>query len=139
MYLKIRGGLINNIKFIIELLYRDVGKHIEKGNLKVALEEIFDFTISINKYFDEKTPWITVNTDKDECRNTIYNCLVAIINIANLLQPFLLFPSSKVKAWLNCDIETWKYINLSVGTTINNFDILIERLDKNIIVKELGK
>lgn len=133
------GELDNNIKLEIELLYKEVGKHIEEGNLKVALEVIFDFTRSTNKYFDEKTPWITVNTDKVECTNTIYNCLVAIINIANLLQPFLPFSSSKVKVWLNCDIETWEYINLSIGTRINEFDILFERLDKKIIGEELDK
>lgn len=133
------GELDNNIKSEIELLYNHVGEDIEKGNLKCALEEIFDFTRSINKYFDEKTPWITINTDKDGCTNAIYNCLAAIINIANLLQPFLPFSSLKVKTWLNCEIETWEYIELSIGTTVSDFEILFDRLDKKIISEELDK
>jgi methionyl-tRNA synthetase len=134
-----KGELEHDIDSKIKLLYYEVGQLIKKGNLKFALEAVFDFTRSINKYFDEKTPWITVNTDKNECTNTIYNCLAAIINIANLLQPFLPFSSTKVKNWLNCDTDTWEFIKLNAGTTINEFDILFERLDKKIIEKELDK
>lgn len=134
-----KGELDYYIKSKIELLYFEVGKLIENGNLKIAVEVVFDFARSINKYFDEKAPWITINTDKSECANTIYNCLISIINIANLLQPFLPFSSSKIKSWLNCDIEAWKYIGLKTGTTINEFDILFERLDKKIIEEELNK
>ena len=133
------GKVDLQIKVEIESLYKKVGEFIEKGNLKIAIDEIFDFTRSINKYFDEKTPWITINTDKSECTNTIYNCLISIINLSNLLNPFLPFSSKKVKEWLNCDVETWKYINLEVGTEIGDFGILFERLDKKIITEELNK
>ncbi len=137
---KIPDGKIDcHIKSRIELLYYEIGNLIENGNLKTAIDEIFDFIKSINKYFDEKSPWITINTDRAGCTNTIYNCLAAIINIANLLQPFLPFSSAKVKGWLNCDTETWKYINLKIGATIAKFDILFERLDKKEIEEELSK
>lgn len=134
-----KGEIEPHIKVEIELLYKKVGEFIEKGNLKIAIDEIFDFVRSINKYFDEKTPWITINADKDQCANTIYNCLIAIINIANLLHPFLLFSSAKVKNWLNCDVKTWEYTNLEIGYKIEGFDILFERLDKEIIRDELSK
>ncbi len=133
------GELETNIDEKIKFLYDEVGRLIEKGNLKSVIDEIFDFIRSINKYFDEKTPWTTINTDRIECANTIYNCLVAIINIANLLQPFLPFSSAKIKTWLNCDIETWRYIDLKAGTSIEEIDILFERLDKKIIGEELSK
>ncbi len=134
-----RGQLDYNIKSEIVLLYKDVGKFIEGGNLKASVEKIFDFIRSINKYFDETTPWGTINTDKIQCINTIYNCLVAIGNIANLLHPFLPFSSAKVKYWLKCDSDTWEYINIAIGEKIGEFDILFERLDKKIIEEELSK
>lgn len=134
-----KGNLDSNMEGEIKYLYKEVGKLIEKGNLKVAIDTIFDYIRSVNKYFDEKTPWITINSDKIQCTNTIYNCLVSIVNIANLLQPFLPFSSTKVKAWLNCNIEDWKYIDLEIGSTIEDFHILFERLDKKIIEEELNK
>jgi methionyl-tRNA synthetase len=133
------GEVESHIDEKIKFLYDEAGRLIEKGNLKSAIDEIFDFIRSINKYFDEKAPWITINIDKVECANTIYNCLTAIINIANLLQPFLPFSSAKIKTWLNCDIEIWRYIDLKVGTSIEEIDILFERLDKKIIEEELSK
>lgn len=77
------GELDPDIKKEIDLLYKNIGESIEKGNLKIAIDKIFDFARSINKYFDEKIPWITINTDKNECKKTIYNCLVSIANLAN--------------------------------------------------------
>lgn len=133
------GELNYNIRTDIDILYNEVGSLIESGNLKASIEKIFDFIRSINKYFDETAPWITVNTDKTQCANTIYNCLVAIVNIANLLQPFLPFSSAKVKYWLNSDSDTWEYLDVKIGSVIGKFDILFERLDKKIIEEELGK
>ena len=133
------GELVHNIKTDIDILYNEVGVLVEGGNLKASVEKIFDFIRSINKYFDETTPWITVNTDKIQCRNTIYNCLIAIVNIANLLHPFLPFSSAKVKSWLYCDSDAWQYLDIKIGSAINEFDILFERLDKKIIEEELGK
>ncbi|WP_460270819.1 class I tRNA ligase family protein [Clostridium sp. CTA-19] len=67
------GNIDYNINKKIKYLYDSVGNHIENGNFKIAVEEIFSFIRSINKYFDEKTPWITINSDLDECKTTIYN------------------------------------------------------------------
>ncbi len=134
-----KGELENHIKSEIYSLYDEVGKLIEMGNLKLAIEQIFNFIRKINKYFDETTPWITVNKDEAQCSNTIYNCLVAIINIANLLQPFLPFSSDKVKDWLGCNTCSWKFINVEISLEIGEFEILFERLDNKIIEEELEK
>ena len=130
------GEVNEKIKVNIETLYKSVGENIEKGNLKVAIEDIFEFVRSINKYFDEKTPWITINTDKDECSNTIYNCIFAIINISNLLSPFLPQSSQKIKAWLGVDENRWVIINVNNSREISEFEILFERLDKKLIDEE---
>lgn len=134
-----KGQLNSKIKEDIDTLYKEIGILIEGGNLKISVEKIFDFTRSINKYFDDTAPWITINTNKIKCTDTIYNCLVAIVNIANLLHPFLPFSSAKIKEWLNCNSNTWEYIEIEIGNRIKEFDILFERLDKSIIDEELSK
>ncbi|MBZ9633430.1 class I tRNA ligase family protein [Clostridium sp. FP1] len=117
----------------VEQLYKSVGSSIEKGNLKTAIEEVFEFIRSINKYFDEKKPWITVNSNNDECSDSIYNCLFSIINIANLLNPFLPSSSHKVKTWLGCDVNNSRSVDLKVNIVIGEFEILFQRLDKKLI------
>jgi methionyl-tRNA synthetase len=132
----LKGGIDEKIKGSIEELYRSVGAHIEKGDLKIAIEGIFEFIRSINKYFDEKAPWITINTDKCDCGNTIYNCIFAIINIANLLHPFLPESSEKIKKWLGVTNNGWEIINPKQAEVIGDFEILFQRLDKKLVEEE---
>lgn len=134
-----KGKINESIKTNIEELYEDIGKSIEEGNLKTAIEKIFTFIRRINKYFDEETPWITIKEDKEKCGNIIYNCLYAIINIANLLNPFLPESSLKIKSWFSCEENTWTEIKLKSEINIGEFHILFERLDKSLIDEELEK
>ncbi|HBA02981.1 MAG TPA: methionine--tRNA ligase [Clostridium sp.] len=134
-----KGKVEESIKSTIEELYKNIGENIEEGNLKSAIERIFTFIRSINKYFDEEMPWINIKQDNKQCENTIYNCLYAIVNLANLLNPFLPESSEKIKSWFYCEENRWKEIQLNSGVNISNFHVLFERLDKSIIDEELSK
>lgn len=48
------------IKKKIKDLYEKVGVEIEEGEFKTALERIFAFIRTMNKYYDEEKPWITL-------------------------------------------------------------------------------
>lgn len=63
----------NNVKLDnqIDNLYVAVGKYIEGGYFKDAINEIFDFVRNANKFFDAEQPWITRNTNKIACDNTL--------------------------------------------------------------------
>lgn len=136
------GDIDKEISEKILALYDEVGEKISQGELKHALEQAFEFIRSMNKYFDEKSPWLSIKENKEECKNTIYNCVLAIANIANLLSPFLPFSSVKIKKWLACENETWGFIKLKSPIELKEIDVLFERLDKSIIeeeTKKLGK
>jgi methionyl-tRNA synthetase len=113
----------------INQLYTEVGSLIEKGEFKQALKAIFELVRFTNKYFDENKPWLTIKEDKEVCYHTLYNCVYAIINIANLLEPFLPFSYEKVKEMLCVNERGWKPIDVP-NTTIKTLSILFERLDK---------
>lgn len=49
-------------------LYQQIGSKIEKAELKSGLETIFSFIRSLNKYYDEQKPWITVKEDLISCQ-----------------------------------------------------------------------
>lgn len=136
----IPSGVVNeDIRGLINKLYNDVGYKIENGEIKAALEEIFIFIRSINKYYDEEKPWVTIKEDKESCGNTIYNCILAIANISNLLEPFIPFSSIKIKAWLLVKKCKWEYFEVKSGEALGEIKILFDRIDKDKIDYELNK
>lgn len=115
----------------IRSAFVSVGGKIEKTRLKDGLEEIFDLVRFGNKYFDSEKPWSTRLDDPGRCRQTIFNCVQLIGNLAVLLEPFLPFSSEKVKGWLNLSGE-WRPQYVPAGFTIPGTELLFQRLDRKI-------
>lgn len=122
----------------IEKLFVTVGKQIESGFFRDALDAIFEFVRSANKYFDTKKPWITRTTDAASCGNTLYQCVQIIANLAVLLAPFLPFSSAKVCGWLKID-SRWEKHSVSAGYSLPETEILFQRIDKKVIETETEK
>ncbi len=119
-------------------LYTETGKRIEKGNFKDAIEGVFDVVRRANKFFDENEPWKTRTTDDAACRNTLYQCVQIIANLAVILAPFLPFSSEKVCNWLGIGTD-WSFKSIPTGYKIPEIQILFERLDKSVIDEERAK
>lgn len=122
----------------IDSLYIAAGKLIESGRFKDALNEIFEFIRNANKFFDTEQPWITRNTNKTACDNTLYQCVQIIANLAVLLSPFLPFSSEKVLKWLNISSK-WERQHVASGYVLPEFEILFQRIDKKVIEDETEK
>lgn len=122
----------------IDSLYIAVGKLIESGYFKDAINEIFEFVRGANKLFDTERPWITRNTDKTACDNTLYQCVQIIANLSVLLSPFLPFSSEKVMRWLNI-CNKWERQHVSGGYLLPEAEILFQRIDKKAIEEETEK
>ncbi|QTL97468.1 methionine--tRNA ligase [Iocasia frigidifontis] len=134
---KVPASNINSeIKRRIIALYEQVGNLIEKGEFKESLESIFSFIRRMNKYFDEEKPWISVKENMSLCKNTIYTCVQSIINLSNLLNPFLPFSSQKLRDMMNLDKAKWSYIELEAKSPIRDIKILFKRIDKERIKEE---
>lgn len=119
-------------------LFVSVGKQIESGAFKDAINEIFDFARSANRFFDAEKPWITRNTDKNACDNTLYQCVLMIANLAVLLWPFLPFSSEKVCKWLGIK-HNWAKQSVPAGYHLPQTEILFQRIDKKVIEIETEK
>ena len=122
----------------IDDLYAVVGKLIESGCFKDAMNEIFEFVRNANKFFDTEQPWVTRNTDIAACSHTLYLCVQIIANLAVLLLPFLPFSSEKVIKWLNVSAE-WERQSVSGGYCLPEIEILFQRIDKKVIEIETKK
>ena len=119
-------------------LYGRVGKQIEDGAFKDALDEIFEFIRSANKFFDSEQPWITRTTDEVKCQDTLYQCVQIIANLAVLLAPFLPFSSEKVSKWLSIELN-WAQKSVPAGFKLPETEILFQRIDKKVIETESEK
>ena len=128
-----------NIRKSLTELYGIVGELIEEGNFKDAIEVIFSFIRSANKYFDEEQPWITAKDNIEKCRETLHTCVQIIANLSILLEPFLPGSSSKIRNMLKIEVNGWKYVEVASGADIGTVSILFERIDKKTIEEEAEK
>lgn len=133
------NGIDNpDLNIQIDELFISVGQQIENGTFKDAIDKIFDFVRSANKFFDTEQPWVTRNTDKTACDNTLYQCVQIIANLAVLLSPFLPFSSEKVLGWLNVS-NKWERKLISAGYFLPEVGVLFQRIDKKVIDIETEK
>ncbi|MBN2852054.1 MAG: methionine--tRNA ligase [Clostridia bacterium] len=112
----------------VKQLFINIGEKIEESRFKEAINEIFEFVRESNKYFDSEKPWITINSDKANCDETIHNCIYIIINLAILLKPFLPISSEKIIKEFNLE-NGWKEQEVKSGVRIAEPEILFERLE----------
>ena len=132
------GKLSTEWEEALNKLYIVTGDRIEKGNIKDAIDGVFEIVRKANKYFDEEQPWKTRTEDIDACNNTLYNCTQIIANLAVILAPFLPFSSEKVCGWLEINNE-WGFKTINSGYEIPDIGILFERLDKSVIEEERSR
>ena len=126
------------IRHQVEELYNKTSDGINSGEIKKSLKDIFSFIRDANKYFDREKPWHTIKTDISKCKNTLYNCVYIIINLAVLLEPYLPASSAKLIKWFNIE-PAWKEQQAVSGFNIPQIEVLFKRLDKDIVDKELDK
>lgn len=122
------GELSDEIAQRLDRRYEVTGKLIEAGQLKEAINQIFEEIRWANKYYDENAPWTTRTTDLAHCKDTIYQCIQLTANFAVLLQPFLPFSSKMLFEWLSLS-DSWERKNVASGYVIPEVRILFERIE----------
>ncbi|MGL5084421.1 MAG: methionine--tRNA ligase [Clostridium sp.] len=133
-----KGVMQKKLQDEILNLYFDVGDKIEEGKFKSALEDIFALIKKGNKIFDDEKPWITIEKNKKQCSETIYTCIQIIVNLVNLLEPFMPFACEKIKKSLKLEVLLWSYVEKKEGL-IGEVDMLFERIDKKKFIEEIKR
>ncbi len=124
------GQIDNNVINLTKDKFREVGNLIEKGELKSALNNIVDYAMFANKYYDENQPWIKVKENIDEFNNITYTCVFIMLNLAKLLYPFIPNGSKKIRKILGLNENiTWDVENISGDIKIQNLDILYKFIE----------
>ncbi len=109
--------------------YDEVSKLIEAGELRNALDKVFDYVDAANKYYDTETPWIKVKEDINAFNDVTYTCMYMIANLSNLLNPFIPDTCSKIKALLGISENGWCEIKLDGNIKLNDIGLLFNRID----------
>jgi len=117
-------------------LYKVVGELIEKGQVKKALEEIFNYIRYANKYFDEEKPWKQVKEEPKNGEETLATCVYIIMNLAQLLHPFVPFSTKKIREMLAINNVGWQE-QTKLPTDLKFVIPLFERIDTKSIEMEL--
>jgi len=92
-------------KAVLEEAKEIVNKTAERMEI-FKLQEALRHAISLshlgNRYFNEKEPWKTIKTDRQESANTLYVAAQTVKQLAIILEPFIPFTAEKL----------WKLLNL---------------------------
>ena len=110
--------------------YEKVGDYFEKGEIRNAVSEIFEYVALANKYYDSREPWIEAKEDLPAFNDTTYTCTYMMANIANLIAPITPKASKKIKAMLSLPAYAWEEQSIKGDIEIKNLEILYNRLDE---------
>ncbi|KRF09918.1 methionine--tRNA ligase [Paenibacillus sp. Soil787] len=131
------GAIDIKIKLEVEELFTLCGDLIEQGRLKEALETVFAFIRSCNKYFDEQKPWIQIKENVDLCNNTLFTCVQIIANLSTILEPFVPFSCKKIRGFLGLLEPSWVYLESPSGRKLSQVEVLFQRIEISRIEEEL--
>ena len=123
------GTMDQSIDKMIDNTYIEVGRLIEKGDLKAALNILMNFVQSANKYYDDQKPWLQVKESLLDFNNTTFTCINIMANMANLFSPFMPKSSATLKEMLGITEVGWQKVQVKLNLKLSNVDILFERIE----------
>ena len=128
------GKIDETIKEATIKSYKLIGEFFERGELRNAVTQIFEYIAMANKYYDSQNLWIQLKEDIESFNATTYTCIYMIANIANMIAPVLPNASKKIKEMLNLPKYKWEEETLQGNYKIQNLQMLYNEIDgKNVL------
>ncbi len=127
----------------ITVLKKNVETSLEQYRFREALREAMNLARLGNKYLADTEPWKVIKEDKTRVGTILYISLQIMANLVLLLAPFLPCTVRKISAFLNFSADKWENIGqenlLPVGQKINKPELLFEKIEDDIIQKQIDK
>ncbi len=124
-------------------LKKRVENSLENYRFREAQKFAMDMARLGNKYLADTEPWKVIKTDKARVGTIMNISLQITANLSLILGPFLPFTVEKIKEFLNFSEVGWEKIGqkdlLSPGHKINKSSLLFEKIEDNIIEKQVNK
>lgn len=115
-------------------LHKLVEHHVDRCEISLALEKIWDMLKRLNKYIDETTPWVLAKSeeDRDRLASVMYHLIEGIRICAVNLAAFMPGTSASILEQLNSDAKeyesTFVFGATKPNTKVGQAKVLFQRL-----------
>jgi methionyl-tRNA synthetase len=120
-----------------------IEKSLNSFKFREALKETMNLARLGNKYLADTEPWKIIKKDEERVKTILHISLQLTANLAILFNPFLPDTSTRLLEFLNLEKANWNEagnINiLKTGHTINKPSLLFEKIEDEVIEKQLNK
>ncbi len=120
-----------------------VEESLENFRFREALKNAMDLARLGNKYLADTEPWILIKTDEERVKSIMNISLQITANLSTLIQPFLPVTAERICEFLNIRPYQWDDIGharlLKAGHQLNHSSLLFEKVDDEVISKQLAK
>ena len=105
-------------------------------NFKGAIKEILEISDLGNKYFQDNEPWNRVKEEKEEVEKVLGCCLNLVKQISIAIKPIMPEFSGGIEKQLNLKSLQWKDMGFQSDFTLNKEEILVKKIEGNVILQE---
>jgi len=125
----------------VNTLVEKIEKSFFNYEVRKATKLIFDIARIGNKYFDESKPWVTIKSEINEAKETIWACAELLRIISVVASPILVKSMIKLREMLNIQDECkWENINNRISSTnIRSVKPLFRKIDDKEIDAQMQK
>ena len=119
--------------------------HLEKFEIKAALEAAFHAGQVGNRYFDESAPFKSRKTDLERCAQSLGVVFQILRMLCLMLAPVTPFAMEKVWSWLGMESELWTggweegLRDIPGGRPLGTPEILFPRIEEEQIQAEIER
>ncbi|MBQ1938864.1 MAG: methionine--tRNA ligase, partial [Alistipes sp.] len=117
--------------------------NIETYHFREALKDAMNFARIGNKYLADTEPWKVVKTDPERVKTILNIALQITANTAIAIEPFMPFSAQKMLDMLAVKPFGWENLGsmelISAGHTIGTPSLLFEKIEDEVIQKQLDK
>ena len=127
--------------------FKDVKQALEQNldvfKFREAQKEAMNLARIGNKYITECEPWKVWKTNPKRVETILNISLQLVANLAIAFEPFLPFSSEKLRKMINMPNFEWSQLGstdiLKAGTQLGEPELLFEKIDDEVIEKQLQK
>ena len=118
-------------------------RNIETYHFREALKDAMAYARIGNKYLADTEPWKVVKTDPERVKTILNIALQITANTAIAIEPFMPFSTEKMLKMLAVEKFGWEQLGsmelIAAGHTIGEAELLFEKIEDDVIQKQLDK